>query len=88
MEIILRLNLKSNADLREAMAVSHKPCEFRQVVKILEKKFVPFHLGENVYHEELNGNTKDYEIEEVSYNLTLPPWLCQPVCRPDQQMFM
>lgn len=79
LKLIFRLNLKSNVELREAMAVSHKPSEFREVVKILEEKFLPFHLGEKVYQNEPNGFTRDFQSDEVTFNLNLPPWLCQPV---------
>lgn len=61
------------------MAVSHKPHEFRVVVKELEEKFLPYHLGEKVYEKEPVGFTREYQTEEISYNLNLPPWLCQPV---------
>lgn len=76
--LICRLNLKSNAELREDMAVSHKPNEFREVVKVLEEKFLPFHLGHSVYVDETT--TQELQTDdEVSFNLNLPPWLCQPV---------
>lgn len=74
-----RLNLKTNAELREAMAVSQKPNDFRVVVKELEDKFLPFHLGHKVYLDEPVSYSTEFRTEEISFNLTLPPWLCQPV---------
>lgn len=74
-----RLNLKSNAELREAMAIAHTPNDFREVVKVLEEKFLPFHLGHKLYLDEQTSYSKEFYAEEVSYNLNLPPWLCQPV---------
>lgn len=74
-----RLNLKSNAELREAMAVSHKPNDFREVVKVLEEKFLPFHLGHKLYLDEQTSYSTEFRADEVSFNLNLPPWLCQPV---------
>lgn len=61
------------------MAISHKPNEFREVVKVLEEKFLPFHLGHKVYLDEPINYNKDFQTEDLSYNLNLPPWLCQPV---------
>lgn len=59
------------------MAVSHKPSEFRDVVKVLEEKFLPFHFGHKVYLDD--ATTQESETAEVSFNLNFPPWLCQPV---------
>lgn len=61
------------------MAVSHKPCEFREVVKVLEEKFLPFHLGHKVYLDEPISYSKDFRMEDVAFDMNLPPWLCQPV---------
>lgn len=77
--LISRLNLKTNAELREAMAVSQKPSEFRDVVKVLEENFLPFHLGHKVYQDEAISYNKDLRIADCPFNLNFPPWLCQPV---------
>lgn len=68
------------------MAVSHKPNEFREVVKVLEEKFLPFHLGHKVYLDEPISYSKDFQMEDVAFNLNLPPWLCQPVNDLDKQL--
>ena len=73
------MNLKTNSDIREALAVAHKPNEFRDVIKALEEKFLPFHLGHKVYVNEPYSFEKEFREEEISFNLNLPPWLCQPV---------
>lgn len=65
--------MKSNAELRESMAVSHNVNEFRCVVKQLEDKFTKFHNGLEPFADE-NELTEDC-------NLSLPPWICQPYIR-------
>lgn len=43
---------------------------FRNVVYTLRDRYLPYHEGRLIWHEE----TSDY-------NLKLPPWLCQPYVR-------
>lgn len=67
------------------MAVSHKVDEFRKVVLELEAEFQPYHIGEKLFDfsEPTNGLQKS---DENSFNLSLPPWICQPYIRlePDE----
>lgn len=74
------LNLRPNAKIREAMAVSREINEFRNVIAILKDKYEPFHNGETPYEdEEVDPNIV---TETQGMNLSLPPWLCQPYIRP------
>lgn len=73
------MNLKANSEIREDLAVAHKPNEFRDVIKALEEKFLPFHLGHKVFVDETVSYNKEFRNEETSFNMNLPPWLCQPV---------
>ncbi|XP_055638158.1 tRNA-dihydrouridine(16/17) synthase [NAD(P)(+)]-like [Toxorhynchites rutilus septentrionalis] len=75
------MNLKPNASHREQMAVCHKVDEFRAIVKLLEEKYLPFHEGRQKWiAEESNLPTGEASLD-ASYNLALPPWLCQPYIR-------
>ncbi|KAG4070777.1 hypothetical protein HA402_011003 [Bradysia odoriphaga] len=75
------MNLKTNSEIREALAVANKPNEFRDVIKALEDKFLPFHLGDKVYSDEPCSYDTEFRSQEISFNLNLPPWLCQPYIR-------
>lgn len=74
--ITCRLNLKCNATIRQDIAISHTVAEFRKCVDELREAFEPFHNGTDTYVEEESGDgtAKDY-------NLSLPPWICQPYIR-------
>lgn len=65
------LALPDNADDRESMATRHSVEEFRATVMHLKEKYLPYHNGEKVWVP-----------KEVTYNLKLPPWICQPYVRP------
>ncbi|XP_017465022.1 PREDICTED: tRNA-dihydrouridine(16/17) synthase [NAD(P)(+)]-like isoform X5 [Rhagoletis zephyria] len=73
------MNLRPNSALREELAVSNQLEHFRTVVDKIKSKYEPYHLG-----------AKIYDVEEVDpsilfikqgFNLSLPPWLCQPYIR-------
>lgn len=74
-----RLTLKSNAELRESMAVSHNVNEFRCVVKQLEDKFTKCHNGSEPFADDRNTSDETEMTEHC--NLSLPPWVCQPYIR-------
>lgn len=65
------LALPENAEYREIMATCHNIEEFRSVVDILKEIYLPYHEGK-----------KNWTPKEVTYNIKLPPWLCQPYVRP------
>ncbi|XP_017465020.1 PREDICTED: tRNA-dihydrouridine(16/17) synthase [NAD(P)(+)]-like isoform X3 [Rhagoletis zephyria] len=74
-----KMNLRPNSALREELAVSNQLEHFRTVVDKIKSKYEPYHLG-----------AKIYDVEEVDpsilfikqgFNLSLPPWLCQPYIR-------
>ncbi|XP_037906286.1 tRNA-dihydrouridine(16/17) synthase [NAD(P)(+)]-like [Hermetia illucens] len=75
------LNLKPNAEIREALAVAREMPQFRFVVKELRDKYEPYHDGKLTYSpEEVDPSIATNS--EIDYNLSLPPWLCQPYIRP------
>ncbi|XP_021703402.1 tRNA-dihydrouridine(16/17) synthase [NAD(P)(+)]-like [Aedes aegypti] len=73
------MNLKPNAVLRERMASCHSVSEFRAIVKEIEAKYAPIHEGLQQWSEEESSIPQ--ASPELTYNLSLPPWLCQPYIR-------
>lgn len=67
---------------RDRVAIAHELPEFRTVVQLLRDRFKPMHDGRVVWPFEAAA------ADDVctSYNLSLPPWLCQPYVRlePDE----
>lgn len=74
------MNLKSNGPLREQMAISHSVADFRAIVKQLGEKYEPFHEGIQRWTGEETNSDEPEELPPT-YNLSLPPWLCQPYIR-------
>ncbi|XP_016768701.1 tRNA-dihydrouridine(16/17) synthase [NAD(P)(+)]-like isoform X2 [Apis mellifera] len=64
------LCLAENKEERENLARNSTMESFRNVVYTLRDRYLPYHEGRLIWHEE----TSDY-------NLKLPPWLCQPYVR-------
>lgn len=57
------------------MATAYSIDSFREVVNRLGDKYRPFHEGAAVW----NGEPTDDYVPD--YNLTIPPWICQPYYR-------
>ncbi|CAD6998895.1 unnamed protein product [Ceratitis capitata] len=73
------MNLRPNTELREELAVSNKLDHFRIVVEKIKCKYEPYHEGMAVYDaEEVDPSVL---VVEQGWNLSLPPWLCQPYIR-------
>lgn len=64
------LCLGSNSDLRTILAENSDMESFEKVVKSLKERYLPYHEGHVVWRG-----------EKETYNLELPPWLCQPYVR-------
>ncbi|KAL7292999.1 hypothetical protein TKK_0013448 [Trichogramma kaykai] len=62
--------LSENADVRSILAQNSTMESFRTVVREIKNRYQPYHEGKVVWR----GAKEDY-------NLTLPPWLCQPHVR-------
>lgn len=70
---LFRLALKQNRDIREELATVQSIHQFRSCVNRLKEKFQPYHMGQMVWLNE--------DVEPIDYNLSLPPWICQPYIR-------
>lgn len=68
-----RLGLKQNQGIRDEVATAQTIEQFRSCVSRLKESFEPYHTGQLVWI-----NTDD---ETRDYNLSLPPWICQPYIR-------
>lgn len=66
------MNLKENNGIREEVAVAQNIEQFRDCIDRLKVKFEPYHNGDQTWWGETT--IKDY-------NLSLPPWICQPYIR-------
>lgn len=53
------------------MAIAQTIEQFRSGIKKLKAIFQPFHTGESIWMNE----------DRTGYNLSLPPWICQPYIR-------
>lgn len=62
--------LRENAALREEIAKGSSFDEFRNTVLKLKDIYLPIHEGEQLWNEPY-----------TSYDLFLPPWICQPYVR-------
>lgn len=77
------MNLTPNAPLRERMALSKSVSEFRTIVKDLDDKYTPFHEGRQRWTGEDTSlpPAESCPEQQPDYNLSLPPWFCQPYIR-------
>lgn len=57
------------------MATAQTVQQFRSCVNRLKDAFEPYHTGQLVWKNE------DDDDERCDYNLSLPPWICQPYIR-------
>lgn len=67
------LLLKDNLDLRIELANANTLEEFRNVTKKLQDKYSPYHMGIQKW---------DPIDDPMTYDMKLPPWICQPYVRP------
>lgn len=74
-----RLALPSNDSYRSRIATGQNLDDFRRVVEELQAKYEPIHEGLVQYHPEILPTDPEISIE--TYNLSLPPWLCQSYIR-------
>lgn len=65
------LSLPENAAERQGIAKGQSLADFRQTVLTLRDRFLPYHNGLKVY----------VDTTDDTYDLRLPPWLCQPYVR-------
>lgn len=70
---MFRLALKQNEAIRSEIATAQSLQQFRSCVNRLKEAFEPYHMGHAVWIND-NESPKDY-------NLSLPPWICQPYIR-------
>ncbi|XP_063702247.1 tRNA-dihydrouridine(16/17) synthase [NAD(P)(+)]-like isoform X2 [Culicoides brevitarsis] len=68
------LQIKENLEIRMELAEANDLKEFRSVVVKLKEKYQKFHDGIEIW--------KNPDSLEETYDLKLPPWICQPYVRP------
>lgn len=76
--------LPSNQEAREKIATAQTLPQFREAVVDIRTKYLPYHLGEQRYEDEMYRKDNDLETEddhELNYNLTIPPWICHSYVR-------
>lgn len=78
------MNLKGNEILREELAVANQIEKFENVVEKIRLKYELYHRGEmSIENNQLNDDYKDHK----TFNLNLPPWLCQPYIRTPPEVY-
>lgn len=71
-----------STDERDLIATGQSMEQFRQAVQQLRTKYAKMHAGEQPYVlSAATAVADDTEPPAQSYNLSLPPWLCQPYVR-------
>lgn len=68
-----RLALKQNEAIRSEIATAQTLQQFRSCVNRLKATFEPYHMGQTMWVND------DETLND--YNLSLPPWICQPYIR-------
>lgn len=66
--------MAENTEERELLAKNSTMESFRRVVENLRDRYLPYHEGKVVW-----------KTTNESYDLELPPWLCQPYVRETPQ---
>lgn len=62
--------LQENTSDRSILASAQNLDDFRLVSRNIKTKYLPYHTGE-----------KQFSTDDHNYNLSLPPWICQPYVR-------
>lgn len=65
--------LKRNHKIRDEIAKASSIEQFRSCIDRLKETFEPYHIGEAVWVND--------DEQPKDYNLSLPPWICQPYIR-------
>lgn len=63
--------LSENAEQRSQLAVAQNIDDYIRIVSDIKTRYLPFYEGREAWN-----------LNEPSYNLSLPPWMCQPYVRP------
>lgn len=84
------LALRECAEVRERIAIATQLGEFRTAVRWLRERFTALHEGGEArpvadavvpVAEETEKENNDEQKKPLTFNLSLPPWLCQPYVR-------
>lgn len=67
-----RLSLPLNNHLRIELGAAKTLDQFKNIINKIKCLYEPYHRGEKIW---------EFTVEPETYNLALPPWLCQAYVR-------
>ncbi|KAI5697619.1 hypothetical protein M8J76_016281 [Diaphorina citri] len=70
------LTLPENSDIRLLVGKTNHIKDLRKAVDMLRERFIDYHEGRKLWPP------PNYPMSANHYNLSLPPWICQPYVRP------
>ncbi|KAI5721812.1 hypothetical protein M8J77_025968 [Diaphorina citri] len=70
------LTLPENSDVRLLVGKTNHIKDLRKAVDMLRERFIDYHEGRKLWPP------PNYPMSSNHYNLSLPPWICQPYVRP------